>query len=286
MVGHHADNLPRTHLRGLVSTRSFSCSPANRPAPWRWTSSLVGQAARRRRSLCACDAAAQVCRRPSCEPPTANAAPSLPSDPMRAGDHAARGPRRHVEPIAPNGDGPPPRAIPRASAVRTARLQSRGYRRPVRPDTRMAPVAWTPDAWTPDVRLTDWTRTSAQRTEDADRATTGVAGIRTSSRPATNRWAARPRPGRSLWWRSASHNGSAVTTTAQHRPRRRASAHCCPRMISGRGRANGEASSVMALGVAARSQGSLRWICEVCWEASLDEPLLDDSSAQAVLSSP
>jgi hypothetical protein len=37
---------------GLVSTCWFSCSPANRPAPWRWTSSLVGQAARRRRSLC------------------------------------------------------------------------------------------------------------------------------------------------------------------------------------------------------------------------------------------
>ena len=196
-----------------MSTRSFSCSPANRPAPWHWTSSLAGQAARRRRSLCACDAAAQI-------PPstlvraTANAAPSLPSDPMRAGDHAARGPRRHVEPIAPNGDGPPHRAIPRASAVRTARLHSRGHRRPVRPDTCMAPVAWTPRAWTPDVRLTDWTRTSAQRTEDADRATTGVAGVRTSSRPATTRWAARPRPGRSVWWRSASHNGSAVTTPA------------------------------------------------------------------------
>jgi hypothetical protein len=64
-----------------VSTRSFSCSPANRPAPWRWTSSLVGQAARRRRSLCACDAAAQIRHRPSCGPPTANPAPSLASDP-------------------------------------------------------------------------------------------------------------------------------------------------------------------------------------------------------------
>ena len=91
-----------------MSTRSFSCSPGNRPAPWRWTSSLVGQAARRRRSLCARDTAAQIRHRPSCEPPTANAAPSLPSDPMRAGDHAARGPRRHVEPIAPTGAARPP----------------------------------------------------------------------------------------------------------------------------------------------------------------------------------
>jgi hypothetical protein len=31
----------------------------------------------------------------------------FPSGPMRAGDHAARGPRRHVAPITPNGDGPP-----------------------------------------------------------------------------------------------------------------------------------------------------------------------------------
>ena len=200
---------PNAPAGGLVSTRSFSCSPANRPAPWRWTSSLVGQAARRRPSLCACDTAAQIRHRPSCEPPTANAAPSLPSDPMRAGDHAARGPRRHVEPIAPTGAARPP------SHSTGQRGSDSAAAEPRTPETRpsghtcMAPDAWTPDAWTPDVRLTDWTRTSAQRTEHADRATTGVAGVRTSSRPATNRWAARPRPGRSVWWRSASHNGSA-----------------------------------------------------------------------------
>jgi hypothetical protein len=142
---------------------------------------------------------------------------------MRAGDHAARGPRRHVEPIAANGDGPLHRAIPGSSAVRTARLQSRGHGRPVRLDTWMAPDAWTPDAWTPDawtpdawtpdVRLTDWTDI---RTADRGR---GQGDDRRGRRPdilatATTRWAARPRPGRSVWGRLATHDGSAVTTPA------------------------------------------------------------------------
>jgi hypothetical protein len=33
MVGQYAGTLPRPHLRGTWSTRSFPCSPANRPAP-------------------------------------------------------------------------------------------------------------------------------------------------------------------------------------------------------------------------------------------------------------
>jgi hypothetical protein len=158
MVGHHAGNLPRTHLGGYCAHLLVLVLPSQPTG----TLALDQLPCRpRRRSLCACDAAAQVCRRPSCEPPTANAAPSLPVRPD-AGRRPPRGPRRHVEPIAPNGDGPPHRAIPGSSPVRTARLQSRGHRRPVRPDTWMAPLAWTPDAWTPDawtpdVRLTDWT---------------------------------------------------------------------------------------------------------------------------------
>ena len=210
MVGHHADNLPKCTCGGTGE------HPLVLVLPSQPTSTLALDqlprrpgGARRRRSLCACDTAAQIRHRPSCEPPTANAAPSLPSDPMRAGDHAARGPRRHVEPITPTGAARPP------SQSTGQRGSDSAAAEPRTPETRpsghtcMAPDAWTPDAWTPDVRLTDWTRTSAQRTEHADRATTGVAGVRTSSRPATNRWAARPRPGRSVWWRSASHNGSA-----------------------------------------------------------------------------
>src|SRR5215217_904597 len=38
-------------------------------------------------------------------------------------------------------------------------------------------------------------RTSPRWTGDADRATTGLAGVRTSSRPATTRWAAQASPG-------------------------------------------------------------------------------------------
>jgi hypothetical protein len=120
------------------------------------------------------------------------------SGPMRAGDHAARGPRRHLEPIAPNGDGPPHRAIPGSSAVRITRLQSRGHRRPVRPDTWMAPVAWTPDAWTPDVRVTDWTDI---RTADRGR---GQGDDRRGRRPDILATGDHPlggqtSPGRSVW---------------------------------------------------------------------------------------
>jgi hypothetical protein len=218
MVGHHAGNLPRAHLGDTGRTCSFSCSPANRPASWRWTSSLAGHGAA---------ACARAMRRPrsAVDPRASHPRPTqhhpFPSGPMRAGDHAARGPRRHVEPIAPNEDGPPHRAIPGSSPVRTARLQSHGHRRPVRPDTWMAPVAWTPDAWTPDVRVTD--RTDVRLTDRTDvrtadrgrgQATTGVAGVRTSSRPATTRWAARPRPDPSVWGRLATHDGSAATTPA------------------------------------------------------------------------
>jgi hypothetical protein len=145
---------------GLVSTCSFSCSPANRSAPWRWTAPL---SARRRGGAAAC---ARAMRRPrSGDPRASHPRPTqhhpFPSSPYAGGRPRRPGPRRHVEPIAPNGDGPLHRAIPGASAVRTTRLQSRGHQRPVRPDTWMAPVAWTPD-----VRLTD--RTDV-RTADRER---------------------------------------------------------------------------------------------------------------------
>src|SRR5215213_8867158 len=113
---------------------------------------------------------------------------------MQAGDHAARGPRRHVEPIAPNG-GPPHRAIAGSSAVRTARRQSRGHRRAVRPDTWMAPVAWTPDAWTPDARVTDWTdvRTADRGRGQGDDRRGRCPDIARDRRPLAG--AARSRPG-------------------------------------------------------------------------------------------
>jgi hypothetical protein len=112
-----------------VSTWVFSCSPANRPAPWRWTSSLVGQAA------------PQPVRvrwgGPGLVSTLVGAThgqPSIiPSRQVRCGQSTAP-PADHggtSKAIAPNGDGPPHRAIPGSSAVRTARLQSRGHQRPV-----------------------------------------------------------------------------------------------------------------------------------------------------------
>jgi hypothetical protein len=181
MVGHHAGTC-QDAPGGLVSSWVFSCSQPTDRHPGAGPAPMSAKRPGRRRSLCACDAAAQVCRRPSCGPPRPTQHHPFPSGPVRAGDHAARGPRRHVEPIAPSGDGPRHRAIPGSSAVRTARRQSRGHRRPVRPDTWMAPVAWTPDAWTPDawtpdVRLTDWTDV---RTADRGR---GQGDDRRSRRP-------------------------------------------------------------------------------------------------------
>jgi hypothetical protein len=76
------------------------------------------------------------------------------------------------------------------------------------------PDAWTPDAWTPDVRPTSWTDV---RTADADRATNGVAGVRTSwtaTTTATAGWVAQTSLGLQRLRRSATHDGSVVTTPA------------------------------------------------------------------------
>jgi hypothetical protein len=141
--------------RGLVSTCSFSCSPANRPAPWRWTSSLVGKAAGRRRSLCACDAAAQV-RRPSCEPPTANAAPPLPLKPVCG--RATTPPADHggtSNPLRPTGTA---RRTEPFQGQRGADSAAAALRTPeARPSGHLDGTGRVDTAWTPDVSLTDWT---------------------------------------------------------------------------------------------------------------------------------
>jgi hypothetical protein len=139
MVEHHAGNLPRTHLRGtcehlllLVLPRPTDRHLALDQLPW------SARRRARRPSLCACEAAAaQVCRRHSCQPCTGDARPSLPARPdSGSDDQAARGPQRHVEPAAPK------RGLPR----RTDAFQDparcgqrgrggRGHRTRVRPDT-------------------------------------------------------------------------------------------------------------------------------------------------------
>jgi hypothetical protein len=175
-----------------VSTCSVPCSPATRPAPWPWTSTRVGPAAWRRRSRDAGQAAALGYGQPSCEPGTANAAPSLPVRP-----DAGRRPRRPRttgarRPAAPDWGRP---ATPSHSRVQ------RGADTPgVAPRTPEACPSGHLDA--PDTGRVDAGRPLDRLdgrphdgTGDADRATTGLAGVRTSSRPATTRWAAQASPG-------------------------------------------------------------------------------------------
>ena len=118
---------------GLVRGLLLPCSPANRPAAWRWTRPLVGQAASAAPSLCV------RCRGPG-RPSTATHQPGAPTVAC---------------PAAPTRSG--------SGAVRTVRMRTgRGYQTPARPDTWIAPVAWTPDAWTPAGPVDD-VRTRTER---------------------------------------------------------------------------------------------------------------------------
>jgi hypothetical protein len=122
----------------------------------------------------------------------------FPLGPMPAGDHAAHGPRRHVDPLRPTEGRP------------TTPSHSRAQRGP---DSAAAPR--TPEAC-PSGHLD--TGCPLDRldgrpdggTVDADRATTGLASVRTSSRPATIRWAARPCLGHGAWERSATQDGHGI----------------------------------------------------------------------------
>jgi hypothetical protein len=151
MAGHHPGDRPGRPA-GPVSTFSIPHSPATRPAPWPWASARVGPAARRRRSRDAGQAAALGYGRHSCQPATANAAPS-PSGQARCrqattppADHGARGTwtrcARPGRPATPSHS--------RSSAARTGRRQRRGHQRPVRPDTwrPRTPGHRTPERWT------------------------------------------------------------------------------------------------------------------------------------------
>jgi hypothetical protein len=98
-------------------------------------------------------------------------------------EQAAHRPQRHVEPGALDVACPPHRCIPDPAWCGQPGCRGRGHRTPVCPDTRIAPVAWTPDAWTPDVRPTSWLD---GRPHDGQRTRTG-------RRPA---WSASGHPGR------------------------------------------------------------------------------------------
>jgi hypothetical protein len=198
------------HLLRLVLPSQPAGTLALDESPW----SVGGEAPRSRR---AAEAAAWAAVEPACEPGTANAAPSLPvrsgsgrrpSRPRTAArrTRCANGAARSTEPF--QGPARHRQRGYRAAdtgglSVRTAgRDRTRGHRtrghRTRGHRTSARPIG----------------RTCARRTADADTATTGVAGVRTSWRPATTRWAAKPRSGRSVWGRSATRYSAAVTTPA------------------------------------------------------------------------
>jgi hypothetical protein len=96
---------PRRTCGGLVSTCSLACSPANRPAPWRWTSSLGRPGGERGTAACA-----TAKRRPRsavdirAQPGTANVQPSVPARPDSGGDdQAARDHRDTSNPVRQRG---------------------------------------------------------------------------------------------------------------------------------------------------------------------------------------
>jgi hypothetical protein len=181
--------------------------PATRPPP--------GPAAKRRRSREPAKPADLGYGRPSCEPRTANVAPSLP---VRS--DAGRRPRRRPRTTAARRPAAPDRGA--AHHTEPLRGPARPGQRGSAADTGDLSVRTpdAPDAWTPEACPSGHLDTGCPLdrldgrphggTVDADRATTGLASVRTSSRPATIRWAARPCLGHGAWERSATQDGHGI----------------------------------------------------------------------------
>jgi hypothetical protein len=185
MVRHHADDR-QGHPAEPVSTCSSHAPPPPGPAARRRG---AGKPAKRRTW-------ATVDPRASQGRPTSHH--RFPLGPMPAGDHAARGPRRHVDPLRPTEGRP------------TTPSHSRAQRGPdsaAAPRTPEACPSGHLDTGRPLDRLDGRPHGG---TVDADRATTGLASVRTSSRPATIRWAARPCLGHGAWERSATQDGHGI----------------------------------------------------------------------------
>jgi hypothetical protein len=212
-----------TPATGPGRTRRATCAqllllvpPANRPAPGAGPAPMSARRRARRRSRRGSIPAAglpSTLSEPGTAEPTTIASPPDPNS--GSDDPATRRPPRHIAPDAPRRGRPR-----RTDACQDPALcgqrgrRGHGHRRRVRPDTRIAPVAWTPVAWTPDVRPTHWTDV---RPADSGRgqATNGVSGVRTSSTAtATGGWAGPTPLGLPRRRRSAIHDGSAVTTPA------------------------------------------------------------------------
>jgi hypothetical protein len=211
MVEHHAGDLPRTPCgAGEYLLRPHAPRPpGRRPGPGPAPVSPGGEAA------------PQPGRRPSgglgatVDPRGSQARPTpripFPSGPMRAGDHAARGPRRRVDPLRPTGTarptatpGPARRGQRGGSAADTGGLS---FRTPGWHRTR---GRWMCRRWT-SARPVG--RTSPRRDRGRGQGN-DRPGVRTSSRPATIRWAARPRLGSPRLGALDTQDGSAVTAPA------------------------------------------------------------------------
>jgi hypothetical protein len=189
--------------------------PAKRPAPCAGPAPL-SPTGERDTAAAADPYRRPVCRRPvGARPSRTHDHPSPPDPNSGSDDPATRRPPRQIAPDAPRRERPRRTdACQDPALCGQRRRRGHGHRRRVRPDTRIAPVAWTPVAWTPDVRPTQWTDV---RPADSGRgqATNGVSGVRTSSTAtATGGWAGPTPLGLPRRRRSAIHDGAAVTTPA------------------------------------------------------------------------
>jgi hypothetical protein len=147
-----------------------------------------------------------------------------PSGPMSSGDHAARGPRGHVDPRRPTGAARHTeplqvrRGADRGGSAAEPEAWPSGHPDTWTPDgwtpDGWTPDAWTLDAWTLDVRSTGWTDVLTAGPDEADRATTGLASVRTSSRPGDHPPGGPTPSGSRRPGRSATQDGSAVTAPA------------------------------------------------------------------------
>jgi hypothetical protein len=197
MVGLHAGNLPRTHLPGGL------VAPARSRAPQPPTGTLAldqlpcRPGGERRRSLCACDAAAQGL--PS---PLLRATHGQPSTIPSRQAHAGRRPRR-PRTTAARRSHCAQRGRSAARAIQAQRGADSAAAEPRTPEARPSGHLDSTgrvdigrvDTGRPLVRL-DGRPHGGQRTRTGRRSAWPVSGHPGHRR---HRWAARPRPGRSVW---------------------------------------------------------------------------------------
>src|SRR5829696_8119679 len=255
MADHHAGDLPGRPA-GPVSTCSVPGSPppAGTPAP-------APMSARRGHGGAAAGGTPATRRPWAAVDPRASQPRPPPHHPLPVRPDAGRRPRRPptaaADPLRPAGAAvTEPPGVQRGADSATAPPRTP---EPVRPDTwrPRTPGHRTPDTWMLDVRSTGWTDIP-RRTGRADRATPGLAGVRTSSdrrhplggptSSGSRRLGALGHPGR---LRGDGTRAAALTTAAtgqlpstawhQAAPRRTA----VLRRFRVERRANGEASSVM-----------------------------------------